>query len=164
MYFCTIIFSRESKYKSMRSPRDIFHIVSYLQYPLMIGAIYFYIPFIISLFNHQPDWNELNYVLIFFGIGLSFSTLQDTTKTQNRFSKRIWESPLKGKIALIIITILAFSMIILGLLIFYLSDQDMTENIAIGITVLGIGLIGILKAAIEMYENHRKDKNGTPNI
>jgi len=148
----------------MRTPREIFHIVSYLQYPLLIISIYFYIPFIISLFNNQPNWDELNYVLIFFGIALSFSTLQDTTKTQNKISKRIWESPLKGKIALIIISILAFSMVTSGLLIFYFSNQEITENIAIGITVFGIGLIGILKAAIEMYENHRKDKNGLPNV
>lgn len=35
----------------------------------------------------------------------------------------------------------------------------MQENAAVGVIVLGIGMIGVLKGAIEMFENHRKDKN-----
>lgn len=118
----------------------------------------FYIPFILSLQKNNPDWAALNQVLILFGVALSFSTLQDTTKTQNKFSRKIWENPTKGKIAIILMAVLAFGFIISGLSMLYSSKSDVTENIAVGITVLGIGLIGLLKAGIEMFENHRLDK------
>jgi hypothetical protein len=37
-------------------------------------------------------FENLNYLLIFMGLGVSFSFLQDTTKTQNNFSKKYLES------------------------------------------------------------------------
>ncbi len=142
----------------MKNPKKIFHIISYLQYPLMIASIVFYVPFIISIAEKNPDWNKLNYVLILLGVALSFSTLQDTTKTQNKFSRKIWENPVKGKIALIFISISAFAFIAIGLFNLYFSKTDSSENLAVGITVLGIGLVGLLKSAIELFENHRTDK------
>ena len=142
----------------MNNPRTIFHYVSYLQYPLMASSFIFYIPFSISLGSGEPDWNLLNYFIILIGVALSFSTLQDTRKTQNKFSKRVWENPKKGKIALILISSLAFLFILTGLSALFLSRNGEVENIAIGITVLGIGWIGLLKSAIEMFENHRMDK------
>lgn len=145
----------------MTNPRKIFNVISYLQYPLMLGAVGFYIPFVISLTKNNPDWTFLNYTLILFGVALSFSTLQDTTKTQNKLSKKIWENPKKGRIAILIIALPAFGFIIFGLSMLYFSKSDMTENIAVGITVLGIGLVGLLKSGIELFENHRKDKNTT---
>ena len=101
----------------------------------------------------------LNYVLILFGVALSFSTLQDTTTTQNAFSKKIWQHPIKGKIMLTVIAALAFVLVVAGLLALFLFEADQTEGVAVGITVLGIGMIGLLKSAVEMFENHRKDKN-----
>ena len=142
----------------MSSPKQIFHIISYLQYPLVLLSIVFYVPFIQSLLNNNINWDDLNYVLILFGISLSFSTLQDTSKTQNKLSKKIWESPIKGKIGLIIISLMAFSFLIMGLISLYGSTNSSFENISIGITVLGIGLIGILKSGVEMFENHRRDR------
>jgi hypothetical protein len=112
-----------------------------------------------SLFNQQPDWSELNYMLILIGLALSFSTLQDTTTTQNKFSERIWKSPKKGKYTLIIMSVFASLLILGGLIFMYLSKDDLTNSVAVGVMVLGIGYIGILKSAIEMYENHRVDKN-----
>ena len=137
----------------------IFHKISYLQYPFLLAALGYYIPFMISLINRSPDWGVLNYVLILLGISLSFSTLQDTTTTQNEFSKKIWQHPTKGKITLIMIAIAAFIFIIVGLLSLFYFKADQSESVAVGITVLGIGMIGMLKAAIEMFENHRLDKN-----
>lgn len=76
----------------MFNPRRFFHLVSYLQYPIMAFALPFYIPFVISLAGGEPDWGNLNIVLIVLGVSISFSTLQDTTTTQNNFSKKIWAS------------------------------------------------------------------------
>ena len=136
----------------MVTPRRFFHFVSYLQYPIMASAFLFYVPFMISMFSGEPDWTDLNYVLILMGVSISFSTLQDTTTTQNNFSKKIWEHPKKGKVTL-------FLMIIAGLILLFTSESSALQNIALGITILGIGLMGLLKAAIEMFENHRLDKH-----
>ncbi len=144
----------------MPSPRKLFHTISYLQYPLMLAALAFYVPFVITLFNKAPDWSLLNYVLILFGVSLSFSTLQDTTTTQNKFSKKIWQNPTKGKVVLTLIALMAFVFIVVGLLALLMFKADQTESVAVGVTVLGIGMLGLLKAAIEMFENHRLDKNG----
>lgn len=143
----------------MKDPKKLFHIVSYLQYPILAGSLIFYIPFIISMFNQTPDWNALNFMLILVGLGLSFSTLQDTTTTQNKFSERIWKSPKKGKYTLIGMTVFASLLIVSGLVFMFLSKDDLTNSVAVGVMVLGIGYIGILKSGIEMYENHRVDKN-----
>ena len=80
----------------MKSPRQIFHIVSYLQYPLIVFSLFQYIPFILSLAKGAPDWDALNFALTIYGVSISFSTLQDTTKVQNKFSKNIWENPNQG--------------------------------------------------------------------
>ena len=53
--------------------------------------------------NPEVMFDNLNSVLIFMGLGISFSSLQDTSKTQNELSKKIWQNPRKGKIAIIII-------------------------------------------------------------
>lgn len=143
----------------MNSPRKIFHLVSYLQYPLLLAGVWYYIPFLQSLLNHEPDYFYLNNVLIFFGVAISFSSLQDPRKTQNKLSRKIWQSPRKGKLAIIYIAALAFSFIIGGLTAMYLTSSQESQGISVGITVLGIGLIGLLKTAIEMFENHRNDKN-----
>lgn len=92
------------------------------------------------------------------GLGISFSTLQDTSKTQNKFSKRIWENPKKGKALILFLSIAAALIITLGLIGLYMPENEMYKDLAIGMTVMGIGTIGLLKSAIEMFENHRLDK------
>ena len=87
------------------------------------------------------------------------STLQDTSKTQNSFSKKVWESPGKGKffIGMFSVAILIF----LGAgLYFYLKEtESIMKEVSIGLIVLGIGSISMLKSMIEMREHHRKDKH-----
>ena len=73
--------------------KSAFQIISYAQYPLMLIAAFFVIkPYIngLEFLKENPNIFFLNYnnALIFFGLGIGFSTLQDTTKTQNNFSKK----------------------------------------------------------------------------
>lgn len=98
-------------------------------------------------------------MLILIGIGLSFSTLQDTSTTQNKFSENIWRSPKKGRYMLIGMSVFAFLLICGGLVLLYNSQDDLINSVAVGVIVLGIGYVGILKSGIEMYENHRIDRN-----
>ncbi|MCH7400847.1 hypothetical protein ACFOUP_12775 [Belliella kenyensis] len=144
--------------------KEVFHKISYLQYPLMLIAVYFaFSPYILGLdalkANPGLIFQQLNTSLIFMGLGISFSSLQDTTKTQNKFSKDIWENPKKGKVTIILMAMFILLILIIGLGGYLIADDGALKNLSIGFIVLGLGMFGFLKAAIEMFENHRKDKN-----
>ena len=140
----------------MFNPRDVFQKISYLQYPLILVAMYYVLkPYFIGF---DTIWENYNYAMIFMGLGISFSTLQDTKKTQNKFSRKTWENPKKGKLALIIIASLGLFVILIGLYGLYISTSEVLKQMSFGAIVLGIGIVGLLKAAIEMFENHRLDK------
>lgn len=147
--------------------RKIFQLISYLQYPLMlIGLFYALAPYLkgFDYLKENPDiiFENYNYTLIFMGLGISISTLQDTTKTQNNFSKKIWENPKKGKIAIGILGIMTFATIAIGIFGYFSSAYEKLQQLSIGILIFGIGLIGFLKTALEVFENHRLDKNVFP--
>ena len=144
--------------------RTFFHYLSYLQYPLILTALYFAIkPYILGLENFfkNPDliFQTFNSILIFIGLAMSFSSLQDTTKTQNKFSEKIWKNPRKGKVLIAVICVLILSFLIFGLVGYYFTKTGILNEIAIGAIILGLGMFGFLKAAIEMFENHRMLKN-----
>jgi len=143
----------------MTDTKKYFHLLSYIQYPILLVVTYYYGLFIFSIAKLNPDWNQLNNALIYLGIQIGFSTLQDTNKTQNNFSKRIWENPKKGNIAIFCILFMVAFFLIFGLVGFFKSQENIHKEISFGLIILGISLIGLLKAAIEMFENHRKDKN-----
>jgi len=125
----------------------------------MIIVIYYYVRFIISIINDHAEWVTLNTALLFLGIQIGISTLQDTTKTQNKFSRKIWEHPKKGKITLLLMSFMVVFFLIMGIVGYFKSTENIHKEISFGLIVLGIGLIGMLKSAIEMFENHRQDKN-----
>lgn len=140
----------------MNNVKNLFHKISYAQYPLMlIALVYALMPYFqgFSVF-----WTCINQALIFAGLGISFSTLQDTSKTQNEVSRKIWESPKKGRRALLFIAISALLMLVSGLYGFLLAKDGIVKEVAFGMLMLGIGYIGLLKSAIEMFENHRSDR------
>jgi uncharacterized membrane protein len=104
-------------------------------------------------------WADYNNLLTFAGLGISFSTLQDTSKTQNKISKKVWENPTYGNRVIIVMSVYTFLFVLLGIVGLYASNDSIIKEMSFGIMVFGIGCIGLLKAAIEMFENHRKDKN-----
>ncbi|MGB5385124.1 MAG: hypothetical protein WBN19_14795 [Lutimonas sp.] len=111
--------------------------------------------------KQNPDliFQSLNSALIFMGLSISFSSLQDTTKTQNKVSKKIWQDPVKGKIMIMLMSFMILFFLISGLIGYYKMEFGILKDLSIGIIVLGLGMFGLLKAAIEMFENHRIDKN-----
>lgn len=143
--------------------KQFFHYVSYLQYPLMLIAMYFtFKPYFHGLgkLTESPDllFQDLNSVLIFMGLGVSFSSLQDTTKTQNEFSRKIWQDPKKGKVAIALMSLMILFLLMAGLIAFFIAGDGFLKDLSVGIIVFSLGLFGFLKAAIEMFENHRLDK------
>ena len=146
----------------------VFQYISYLQYPLMLVALYFsFIPYLSGLekLRENPTllFDNLNSALIFMGLGISFSSLQDTTKTQNKLSLNIWQNPKKGKIAIILMCMMILLFLLFGLIGYFSSEKGVLKDMSVGIIVLALGMFGFLKSAIEMFENHRKDKSNTAN-
>ena len=143
------------------SAKLIFHYISYLQYPMMMVGFIILLESIVTgkFLNLEYYLEAINNVLIFLGLGISFSSLQDTDKTQNNLSKKVWQDPKKGKTFLLIMGIFTAICIIAGLFFYFIFNESTLESISIGLFVLGIGLIGLLKAAMEMFEKHRLDRN-----
>ena len=142
---------------AMKDSKILFHYLSYLQYPLMLVALCFaFKPY----FNgFETIWADYNRVLVFAGLGFAFSTLQDSRKTQNNFSKKVWENPKYGKALLAIIALQALLMMIVGILGLFAAKETVIKDLCFGLVVFSVGLIGVLKSAVEMFENHQKLKN-----
>jgi hypothetical protein len=132
-----------------------FQVVSYLQYPLMLVALgYILVPYFKGF---DAFWPSVNQALIFAGLGISFSTLQDTSKTQNEMSRKIWQDPKKGKRMLLVMSLTALVLLGTGLYGLMIARDGIVKEVAFGTLMLGISYIGLLKAAIEMHEHHRID-------
>jgi len=137
----------------MKGTIKLLHFISYLQYPLMLIAVFYcYRPLID---NMEAIWIDLNKGLVFLGLGVSFSTLQDTTKTQNKLSKKIFEHPKYSRLFIVFLGIQVIFFISFGMFGMFISENKPVQEVSFGMISLGIGVIGMLKAAIEMAENHR---------
>lgn len=137
----------------MGKVKQVFQAISYLQYPLMLVALGWMVyPYFAGF---DTFWTSLNNALVFMGLGISFSTLQDTTKTQNNFSKKIWEDPRKGMLALIVISGTTLVFLAVGMFGFFLSEGGILKEVSFGTLMLGLGYVGLLKTAIEMHDHHR---------
>ncbi len=141
-----------------------FHYISYLQYPLILIGLYFALsPYLSGIEKLRENidliFQNLNNALIFMGLGVSFSSLQDTTKTQNKISRKIWENPKRGKIMILTMCSIILLILVLGLIGYLSVTNGILKDLSVGLIVLSLGMFGFLKASIEMFENHRKDKN-----
>jgi magnesium-transporting ATPase (P-type) len=147
----------------------LFHYLSYLQYPLMIFAIFYAIePYFKGSVGSSDENNlvldSLNNMMIFLGLGISFSSLQDTTKTSLKFEKKIWENPKKGMWVIALIILLSFSITAFGVFGYFITENEQIKEVSFGAIVFGVGFIGFLKTGIEVFNNHRIDKNTPTNI
>ena len=138
----------------MKEAKDLFNYLSYFQYPILILALFYIIKPL--LFRELDLLESINKALLFYGLGIGFATLQDTTKTQNNFSLRIYQNPTKAKIFIYTILFMTLFFIVLGLLGLYVLKYEKLTEISIGCIGLGIGMIGVLKSVVEMAEHHSK--------
>lgn len=146
----------------MSNAKQVFHILSYLQYPMLLFVIYFSVePYLSENLEGEDKLittlGSINNMLIFAGLALSFSTLQDTTKTSLKFEKTIWENPKKGKLFIFTLSALSILALGFGLFAYFITNNIYIQEVAFGIIVLGIGFLGFVKTAIEVFDNHRKD-------
>lgn len=145
------------------SARELFQRVSYLQYPALLVAAGYAVAsgFSAASSGHAgwaPVFEAWNHVLLYAGIGIGLSSLQDPTRTQNAFSRRVWEDPRKGRWMLALIASYALGAMLLGLLGAYAADSTPVHQLALGLLAFGLGMVGLLKTAIEMREHHRSDR------
>lgn len=139
-----------------------FQYISYLQYPLIAVGVYFSVKpyfFGIEWLANNPEmvFESINSFLLFTGLAISFSSLQDPTKTQNNFSKSVWESPSKGKFFIAMLCFMIVFCLSLGLMGYYFAPDGIFKEVSVGTIVMGLGMLGMLKTALEMFEYHRKD-------
>ena len=138
------------------SARQIFQWLSYLQYPALLVALAYAAR---PLFNSMDGiFDAYNSALLYAGVGVGMSSLQDPSRTQNKISKRVWEDPRKGGVLLGLISVQALLPIVLGLLGAALAPTAALSQLSLGLVAFGLGMIGLLKTAIEMREHHRLDK------
>ncbi len=61
----------------MDKTHQLFHLISYLQYPLTLVVLYFYVLLILSVVRGETDWAAMNNALIFQGILISAKEMFD---------------------------------------------------------------------------------------
>lgn len=138
------------------SARQVFQWLSYLQYPALLVAFGYAAR---PLFNGMEGaLDAYNSALLYAGVGVGMSSLQDPSKTQNTMSKKVWQDPRKGGLMLWLISAQALLPIVLGLVGTVLATNTALSQLALGLVAFGLGMIGLLKTAIEMREHHRLDK------
>lgn len=144
--------------------KKIFQVLSYLQYPLLLVAFYYMlIPFVKGLDSFDGDINllfgSLGNVLVFLGLAISFSTLQDTSKSQHKFARKIWQDPKKGRIFLGIMFLNVVVYLSFGVSTYLFLENPVLKELGFGAIILGISLIGMLKMGMEMLEKQRADRS-----
>lgn len=149
----------------MKKIKQLFHVLSYMQYPfLLLGLILALKPYFkgFDYLKSNPEYffSVYNKVLIFLGVALSFSTLQDSNKTSLKFERKIYSNPRKARFFIILTMIVVLVLFIYGF-IGYLGlnkQSNVIYEFSSGSIILGIGLIGYLKLQIEIFDNLRADK------
>lgn len=146
----------------MQKPKQIFHSLSYLQYPLLVIGLYLIVKPVFKgydFLSENPEYLFQNYnnALIFLGLTLSFASLQDASKTSLSYEKKIWRNPKKAK------TIFFFTLFTLAVFCFagivgFLAKESVMKEFSYGSIILSVGLLGYLKLQMEIFEHHSQIK------
>ncbi len=149
----------------MEKIKKVFHILSFIQYPMLLLGVFFSIKPFWSGFENissNPEYffSIYNNALIFFGVAISFSTLQDPNKLSLKFEKKIYKNPKKGKLYIALTIILVFIFFVYGFIGYFglLEKSNIITEFSYGSIILGVGLIGYLKLQIEIFDSHRQNK------
>lgn len=146
--------------------RDAFQWLSYLQYPAMLVALGYALKSALAMsYVGNEGWDILfddwNYALLYAGVGVGLSSLQDPTKTQNKVSRKVWQDPRAGRWMLALLAVYAIGAMLIGLVGAYRATDTMMNQLSLGLVAFGLGMLGLLKTAIEMREHHRLDRHTT---
>lgn len=156
--------SRESPaWRQRLNAKDLFQGLSYLQYPMLLVSMVYCVQAGLALAavkstGWAPVLDAVNDLLLYAGVAIGLSSLQDTRRTQNKVSLRVWQDPAKGRLALWLLSLEAFLPIVAGLIGAAQARDTAFRQLSLGLVAFGLGMIGLLKSAIEMREHHRSDR------
>jgi len=134
--------------------------MSYLQYPFLLLSAYYSLVTGFDLGQSlakklEIDLTNINMTLVFMGLAISLASLQDTTKVQFSFAKKIYQNRAKANFFFVVVAVEIFIFLGLGVAGMF-SSVRLLHEISFGLISLGVGLIGLLKAAVEMFEHQQK--------
>jgi len=115
----------------------------------MAFALFFiYRPIINKSYNLL---NDFNLGLVLMGLAITFSTLQDTKKTQNKLSQKIWSNKKYASRVIVYFLILIFTLFALAMFWQWKGDAAL-QGLSWGVLSIAMGLIGVVKSGLEMAE------------
>ncbi len=150
----------------MKNIRQLFHLLSYFQYPLVLIAFFLLIKPLLKGFEYlslHPEYlfDTYSIALTFLGLSLSFSALQDPDKTSLWFERTIWKNSRKAKG--ILFTTMGTSLIFFAAGLFaFIASESFKKEFAYGSIVLAIGLLGYLKFQLDIFDKYRKERESSP--
>ncbi len=124
-----------------------FYYISYLQFPFLVLGVFF--TFRPNIVADADVLQDVNLSLIFMGIALSFNSLAGIDNL-DKFSKTIFAKPKAAKIWIIYLLLITAFLLIVGIYLLVIAQTGELRELATGITVLGIGAMGLLKKSIEI--------------
>ncbi len=140
--------------------RSAFHALSFAQYPLMVIAIiYIGRPF---FRDFAALWADFNLGLLFFGLAISFGSLQDITRPHYSMAKRIFETPAKAKALILLLVVEIVFFIAMGLFGLLGSHVEELREVSFGLIIFGLGMLGMLKTALESADYHQRTRKDEP--
>jgi hypothetical protein len=134
----------------MKLLKLVFHLLSYLQYPAMVMALYY--PLMPLLAGKELQWTDLNNSLVFVGLGISLATLQDPARSQNKLFSYIKDHPEDGKRIILLIVAITALILVLGIVGFFSDHTNTLNELYFGFFLFGVGLIGFLQRALDSLE------------
>lgn len=145
--------------------RDVFQWISYLQYPAVLVTLGYVLKSGIDVAQvarngWAPVFDGWNYALLYAGVAIGLSSLQDPARTQNEISLRVWRNPRAGRWMLGVLAAYAGLAMAGGLVGAYRADTTVVAQLSMGLVAFGLGMVGLLKTAMEMREHHRGDRAG----
>lgn len=124
----------------------------------MAFALFFiYRPIINKSYNLL---NDFNLGLVLMGLAITFSTLQDTKKTQNKLSQKVWSNKKYASRVIVYFLVLIFVLFALAMFWQWKGDTAL-QGLSWGILSIAMGLIGVVKSGLEMaeYQQRKFDQN-----
>ena len=154
------------KEQSHRNLRLIFHALHYLSYPSYVIVGFYLIikmDFSENLLSIE-NLNSLNVMLVFLGLGFSFSSLQDMSRynTSHLSKKQIKRMSILSSLLVYLFILLALFFLYLGIDILYINSAFFLSNeslepqywkeLGLGLLFLGIGILGMSQHTINVAE------------
>jgi hypothetical protein len=135
----------------MKNVFQLFHYLSHLKYPLLLFGLYLIYQPLLS--DAALTLDDINSVLIIFGVALSLDSLKDYKKL-NWLDKKVYHHPKRAKVYFLVFGSLLLLLVFSGLYSYFFSSPGPQKDLSIGLMVFGIGCFGMLKSAMQATSHY----------